>query len=616
MLDFELAHSTEEVDAETSTRSLTVKAEPRDSEGSSCDSLVKDLWIGQKLLQQLDEGSSTPSDPTLLHQERLSMDALSNPPSLKRHSVRLSKSSDSPESHAMAVYLRSPNLNRHLQLPRPYPDRPLNVSLAEVGSASGSPVLIFLGIGCVRYLIALFDDLAKALDLRLICIDRWGYGKTDPVPTDRRSPMLWAQVVEKVMDELKIRDFRIIAHSAGAPFAAAVALRLGNRITGKMQFLAPWVSPEIDGGYKWLKWIPNGVIKSATAAEWRLQSYLLGKPPPLVHQPVEHTAEGLSLPTPSPGRPSIGQRAHSDTGAKVEPRRSLLSSPSPVPSRAPSIIRRASSVFAKNHTAPVQDKDLKRQPIIKHLRSSVLLRSHSEDDGRSPFKAISPRGSSDFSSSVPVSEKHSLTIKSEVFSASYEGDILEFLTDGFSLSGLPATPSPTPSKNRFSVLSPLPSPFRQSSTPTTRSTSPIRSGIDVQDEPKPSLGPALTQALMQASHAECEPGTTTEILTVVLNRGEKPWGFSYADLRQPVTIHWGELDDKVSEKSVRWMERNMNQGGGATVQIIKGEGHNLMTNAVVMCDIFQALRKEVKEERADAERGVKERVMMSRSRRR
>ena len=197
---------------------------------------MNNLLIGQQLLQRLDAGSQTNithinSPPTSSHDDRLS---------LKRRSIGTPPSiADTSQNHSMALYLRSPKLNRYLHLPRPYPDRPLHVSLAEVGSPIGAPVLIFLGIGCARYLIALFDELAKALKLRLICIDRWGYGKTDPVAPERGSPLYWAQVVEKVLDELKIKNFRMIAHSAGAPYAAAVALRFGREGERKITVSSP-----------------------------------------------------------------------------------------------------------------------------------------------------------------------------------------------------------------------------------------------------------------------------------------------------------------------------------------------------------------------------------------
>jgi len=165
-----------------------------------------------------------------------------------RKSLLLGQAQLEDDNHSIAVYLRSARLNHIIRLPRPFPERPLHVSLADLGSPSGTPVLIFLGIGCVRHLIALFDDLARALGLRLICIDRWGFGKTTNVPQERRGPMEWAVVVERVLAELGVEEVRLIAHSAGAPYAAATALLLGERVKGKIRFLAPWVNAEIDGG--------------------------------------------------------------------------------------------------------------------------------------------------------------------------------------------------------------------------------------------------------------------------------------------------------------------------------------------------------------------------------
>lgn len=148
----------------------------------------------------------------------------------------------------LAIYLRSPLLNRTLHLPRPYPEKPLRLSLAEVGSPTGKPILIFLGLGCVRYLIALFDEIAKAFNLRLICIDRWGYGKTDMVSDEKRGLREWAAIVERVLDEIGVKEFGVMAHSAGAPYALAVAQRMESRVLGRVHLLAPWVNTGADGG--------------------------------------------------------------------------------------------------------------------------------------------------------------------------------------------------------------------------------------------------------------------------------------------------------------------------------------------------------------------------------
>lgn len=150
-------------------------------------------------------------------------------------------------NHDHAILLRSSRLTRLLILAR-HPNRGLVVSLSDVGSSTGHPVIVYLGLGGVRYLTALFDELAESMGLRLICIDRWGLGKTGEVPPERRGFLEWAAVVDEVADQLGVSKFSILAHSAGAPYSLATALRLPERVFGSVHLLAPWVSVEIDGG--------------------------------------------------------------------------------------------------------------------------------------------------------------------------------------------------------------------------------------------------------------------------------------------------------------------------------------------------------------------------------
>ncbi|KAF8313845.1 alpha/beta-hydrolase [Clavulina sp. PMI_390] len=147
----------------------------------------------------------------------------------------------------MAQYLRSPRLTRLVKLRRG-PNAGITVSLADVGCATGRPVLLYLGLGCVRYMVGLYDELAEALNIRLLCIDRWGLGRSTDVQSEKRGMLEWASVVEEVMDYLGINTFSIVAHSAGAPYALASALRFSDRIHGSVHLLAPWVSQSVDGG--------------------------------------------------------------------------------------------------------------------------------------------------------------------------------------------------------------------------------------------------------------------------------------------------------------------------------------------------------------------------------
>lgn len=185
-------------------------------------------------------------------------------------------------------YLRSARLTRLLTLRRP-PNHHLVVSLADVGREDGHPVVVYLGLGSVRYLVALYDDLAASLGLRLICIDRWGLGKTGEVPDSRRGFHEWSYVVEEVLDQLGIGRFSILAHSAGTPYALASSIRLQHRVRGTIHLLAPWVGSAAEStasAYKWLRFIPSGVLKTAQAAEWRMQGWRLGKNPKIQAQGV------------------------------------------------------------------------------------------------------------------------------------------------------------------------------------------------------------------------------------------------------------------------------------------------------------------------------------------
>lgn len=84
---------------------------------------------------------------------------------------------NSPTSvpQTIAEYLRSARLTTLLKLTR-FPhaslDHPLTVSLADMGDPNGFPLIVFLGLGCVRHIMGLYDEMADCLGLRLIAIDR------------------------------------------------------------------------------------------------------------------------------------------------------------------------------------------------------------------------------------------------------------------------------------------------------------------------------------------------------------------------------------------------------------------------------------------------------------
>ncbi|EJF66549.1 hypothetical protein DICSQDRAFT_130808 [Dichomitus squalens LYAD-421 SS1] len=198
-------------------------------------------------------------------------------------------------SQTIAQYLRSTRLTTLLRLTRsPHASRgnPLTVSLSDLGSPTGFPVIVFLGLGCVRHIMGLYDEMAECMGIRLITIDRWGLGRTEvPKSKSARGIPEWSSVVEEVLDQLDIGQCSVMAHSAGAPYAMAFANRYPERIRGDVCLLAPWVAGGEGGGYKWLKYVPNGLLKTAQAAEWKVQAWMLGKPPTIAFEGIGFNAK-------------------------------------------------------------------------------------------------------------------------------------------------------------------------------------------------------------------------------------------------------------------------------------------------------------------------------------
>ncbi|KAI4162052.1 MAG: hypothetical protein LQ342_004364 [Letrouitia transgressa] len=117
------------------------------------------------------------------------------------------------------------------------------ISFSEVGDPSGSAVFCCVGMGLTRYITAFYDELAKTLKLRLITLDRPGVGGSEPYPDGSDTPLGWADDVLAVCQHLSLRKFSLLAHSAGAIYALATALRMPQHIRGRIHLLAPWIPP-------------------------------------------------------------------------------------------------------------------------------------------------------------------------------------------------------------------------------------------------------------------------------------------------------------------------------------------------------------------------------------
>ncbi|KAJ5131743.1 hypothetical protein N7448_005901 [Penicillium atrosanguineum] len=141
---------------------------------------------------------------------------------------------------AVEDYCFSPKLTQRVV----HPTSGRTIAFSEVGNPKGHVVLCCLGMGLTRYLMAFYDELARTLNLRLITLDRPGVGESGPHQLDEPSnPLSWPDDVAIVCNYLRVTKFSILAHSAGAIYALATALRIPQHIRGRIHLLAPWIPP-------------------------------------------------------------------------------------------------------------------------------------------------------------------------------------------------------------------------------------------------------------------------------------------------------------------------------------------------------------------------------------
>ncbi|KAI1632765.1 hypothetical protein F4809DRAFT_653042 [Biscogniauxia mediterranea] len=177
---------------------------------------------------------------------RLSTGTKSSEPDRKKDSVtpepavgyERPQSADSIDG-AVESYLCSPRLSQKIR----HPQTGRVISFSEVGDADGSAVFCCVGMGLTRYITAFYDELALTLKLRLITPDRPGVGDSEAYADGTTTPLSWPDDVYAICQALKITKFSILAHSAGAIYALATALRMPQHIRGRIHLLAPWIPP-------------------------------------------------------------------------------------------------------------------------------------------------------------------------------------------------------------------------------------------------------------------------------------------------------------------------------------------------------------------------------------
>jgi pimeloyl-ACP methyl ester carboxylesterase len=145
------------------------------------------------------------------------------------------------------------------------------LAFAESGDPSGMPVIFLHGNPGSRYMRHPDDSLTYSLGVRLITPDRPGYGLSDYQPN--RTMLDCPSDIEQLANMLGLGRFALFGVSAGGPYAAACAWRLGERLTrvaivsGAAPFDRPGAMKGVNRDYRnaytlasWPEWLLHPIM--------------------------------------------------------------------------------------------------------------------------------------------------------------------------------------------------------------------------------------------------------------------------------------------------------------------------------------------------------------------
>lgn len=102
------------------------------------------------------------------------------------------------------------------------------LSFAEYGDPTGIPVIGFHGTPGSRLALQVISEAAEANNLRVIAVDRPGYGRSDPM--SKPSFSRYINDIAELADALSFSKFIAWGTSGGGPFALACAAVLRERV--------------------------------------------------------------------------------------------------------------------------------------------------------------------------------------------------------------------------------------------------------------------------------------------------------------------------------------------------------------------------------------------------
>jgi pimeloyl-ACP methyl ester carboxylesterase len=110
------------------------------------------------------------------------------------------------------------------------------LAFEQYGAENGIPVIHQHGFGDSRLARHPDNKLTIEAGIRLITVDRPGYGESSPHPG--KTFLNWVPDIEQLANQLKIDKFGVMSHSGGSPYALAIAHKLKDRVN-KVVLVSP-----------------------------------------------------------------------------------------------------------------------------------------------------------------------------------------------------------------------------------------------------------------------------------------------------------------------------------------------------------------------------------------
>src|SRR4051794_8186544 len=116
------------------------------------------------------------------------------------------------------------------------------IAYCEWGDRDGLPIILCHGAPASR-LFGPDPDATAQAGVRLITVDRPGYGRSDPRPG--RQILDWPADVEELAAAIGVQEFDVLGHSSGGSYALACAYQLPDRVgrVGLISSIVPFDEP-------------------------------------------------------------------------------------------------------------------------------------------------------------------------------------------------------------------------------------------------------------------------------------------------------------------------------------------------------------------------------------